>query len=314
MLQMVGVLILTLGIPQVFSSIDEGGHVNNRALVAGYVVMRVAMVVQWLRAAGHDPDRRSACMAYASAITAAQVGWIAVAIADKSVGVTFLLFAVMIGIELSGLVLAEKKMGGTPWHAHHIVERNGLLTIIALGEGVVGTVASLSAGGGRPGLDDRRRLGGRGRNGLTFGMWWIYFVVPAAALLHAHRDRSFGFGYLHIVVFGCIVATGAGLHAAASYIEHRSRLGSVATASAVALPVGVYVGVVFGIYLLLARTWNAGYALLMSASWLMPAGAVWLATAGVSTAACLLVVTAAPAAIVVGFELSGHRHPASSLR
>ncbi len=36
-------------------------------------------------------------------------------------------------------------MGGTPWHAHHIAERNGLLTIIALGEGVVGTVASLSA-------------------------------------------------------------------------------------------------------------------------------------------------------------------------
>ena len=36
-------------------------------------------------------------------------------------------------------------MGGTPWHAHHIAERYGLLAIIALGEGVVGTVASLAA-------------------------------------------------------------------------------------------------------------------------------------------------------------------------
>ena len=36
-------------------------------------------------------------------------------------------------------------MGGTPWHAHHIAERYALLAIIALGEGVVGTVASLSA-------------------------------------------------------------------------------------------------------------------------------------------------------------------------
>jgi low temperature requirement protein LtrA len=72
MRQMVGVLILTLGIPQVFSSIAAGEHVNNRALVAGYVVMRTAMVIQWLRAARQDPDRRSACLSYAVAITVAQ--------------------------------------------------------------------------------------------------------------------------------------------------------------------------------------------------------------------------------------------------
>jgi low temperature requirement protein LtrA len=38
MLQMVGVLVLTLGIPRVFSSIAGGERVNNRVLVAGYVV------------------------------------------------------------------------------------------------------------------------------------------------------------------------------------------------------------------------------------------------------------------------------------
>ena len=38
--------------------------------------------------------------------------------------------------------------------------------------------------------------------GLTFGMWWVYFVVPAADLLHAHRERSFRYGYLHYVVIG----------------------------------------------------------------------------------------------------------------
>jgi|GEM_PF-5180270 len=64
---------------------------------------------------------------------------------NSSVAVTLVLFAVMIAIEVSGPLLAEKRMGGTPWHAYHIAERNGLLTIIALGEGVVGTVASLSA-------------------------------------------------------------------------------------------------------------------------------------------------------------------------
>ena len=71
MLQMVGVLVLALGIPQVFSSIAEGRHVDNRALVAGYVVMRVAMVIQWLRAASQDPGRKAACLTYATAITVA---------------------------------------------------------------------------------------------------------------------------------------------------------------------------------------------------------------------------------------------------
>lgn len=42
---------------------------------------------------------------------------------------------VLIGIETLGPLLAETRRGGTPWHAHHIAERYGLLTIIALGEG-----------------------------------------------------------------------------------------------------------------------------------------------------------------------------------
>jgi low temperature requirement protein LtrA len=33
-------------------------------------------------------------------------------------------------IEVAGPVIAERRKGGTPWHAHHIAERYGLLTII----------------------------------------------------------------------------------------------------------------------------------------------------------------------------------------
>ena len=308
MLQMVGVLVLALGIPQVFTSIASGEHLNNRVLVAGYVVMRIAMVIQWLRAAKQDPDRRSACLAYAIAITVAQVGWIALAVANNTERVTFILIAVMIGVELTGPLLAEKRMGGTPWHAHHIVERNGLLTIIALGEGVVGTVASLSAVVAEQGWTTDAMLVAVAGTGLTFGMWWVYFVVPAADLLHAHRDRSFGYGYSHIVLFGSIVATGAGLHAAAYFIQHRSELSSTATVAAVAAPVGAYIVVVFGTYLLLVRTWDAFYAIDVLIGLVTLGLAVGLATAGVSMAVCLLVVMAAPAAIVASFELFGHRH------
>ena len=43
MLQMVGVIILALGFPAMFASIAEGHHVDNRVMVAGYVVMRIAL-------------------------------------------------------------------------------------------------------------------------------------------------------------------------------------------------------------------------------------------------------------------------------
>ncbi len=58
MVQMVGVLILALGLPRFFASIEHGDHVDNAVLVAGYVVMRIALVAQWLRAARQDPEHR----------------------------------------------------------------------------------------------------------------------------------------------------------------------------------------------------------------------------------------------------------------
>jgi low temperature requirement protein LtrA len=275
--------------------------------------MRVAMVIQWLRAAAQDPGRKSACLTYAATITVAQVGWIAIAIFNSSVGVTFVLFAVMVAIEVSGPLIAEKRKGGTPWHAHHIAERNSLLTIIALGEGVVGTVASLSAMVAEHGWTVNAALVAIAGTGLTFGMWWVYFVVPAAHLLHAHRDRSFGYGYLHIAVFGSIVATGAGLHAAADVIQHHSVLDPVATVLAVSVPVAVYVAAVYGTYQLLTRAWDGFYTVIVLITLVVLGGAVALASAGLPVPVCLLVVMAAPAVVVVGYESLGHRRTNAAL-
>ena len=99
--------------------------------------------------------------------------------------------------------------------------------------------------------------------GLTFGMWWVYFIVPQSRLLHARRELSFRFGYLHLVVFGAIVATGAGLHAAAYYIEHHSKLGSVGTVLSVAIPVAIYIVAVYLLYAWLVQTRDAFHLLLV---------------------------------------------------
>jgi low temperature requirement protein LtrA len=47
MVQMVGVIVLALGLEQMFASIDHGTTLDNSVMVAGYVVMRVSMVYLW---------------------------------------------------------------------------------------------------------------------------------------------------------------------------------------------------------------------------------------------------------------------------
>ena len=120
MLQMVGVIILALGIPRMFLSVDRGGSFDNGVMVMGYVIMRLAMVMQWLRAASQDPPRRKACMVYVKTIIIAQLGWTAMVFVNLSPLYTVIAMILLTVVEFAGPALAQTKFGGTPWHAHHI--------------------------------------------------------------------------------------------------------------------------------------------------------------------------------------------------
>ncbi|OBH08915.1 hypothetical protein A9X04_22645 [Mycobacterium sp. E3247] len=307
MLQMVGVVVLTMGIPPMYSSIVQGRHVDNRVLVAGYVVTRIGMVLQWLRAARQDRARRRACLTYAITISAAQCGWVASIFLHISIPSTMAIYVALMFVETLGPWIAENRCGGTPWHADHIAERYGLLTIIALGEGVLGTVASLTAVVAVQGWTVDAVLVALAGTGLTFGMWWVYFVLPPGAILHAHRDRAPAFGYGHIVIFGTVVATGAGLNAAAYFLDHRSKLDSAQTVLAVGAPVGLYIVAIFALYAYLVRGLDVVFAAVLLFVAILLAAAVLLASSGMAMGLCLLVVTTAPIAVVIGFEIVGYR-------
>lgn len=307
MVQMIGVLVLALGLPEVFASIDGGDHVNNVLVVVGYVVMRIAMVAQWLRAARGDAARRKVLLAYAGCIAVAQVGWIALGIADVSLGAFGLFAAVLYLIELGGPVVAEGRLGRTAWHPHHIAERYGLLTIITLGEVILGTVASVSAVVEVQGWSAEAILVVVSGIGLTFGLWWAYFVLPAGALLARHRSRSWGWGYGHLVLFASVAAVGSGLHVAAYVVEDHARIDAPAAVMTVAVPVLVFCLVLFSLHsFLLGRFARYQIVPLLGAVVLLIL-AVVLATIEVPLGLCLLVVTAAPAVIVIAFEAGGHR-------
>jgi len=145
LVQMIGVLVLATGLSGMFASIELGRRLDNSVMVLGYVIIRVALVSQWLRAARQDPARRRACLTYAIGISIAQVGWVLLIVARFSGVATMILGSVLALMEFAVPVFAERKDGGTPWHAGHIAERYSLFVLIGLGEGIVGTVAALSA-------------------------------------------------------------------------------------------------------------------------------------------------------------------------
>ena len=108
MVQMIGVVVLALGLPEMFHSLVEGDRVHNEVMVAGYVVMRLAMLVQWLRAARQAPEYRATCMAYVWTLVITQIGWIILAVAPVSVPVFFVAGALLGVAEMAGPWLAER--------------------------------------------------------------------------------------------------------------------------------------------------------------------------------------------------------------
>ena len=313
MVQMVGVLVLALGLPPMFESIAHGDHVDNGVMVLGYVIMRVGLIALWLRVVRHDLARRRCAATYAITLLIAQIGWIGLLLAEVSIGVMFSIAAVLILIEVSGPVIAEHRFGVTPWHAHHIAERYGLLTIITLGEVILGTVAAINAVVHTDGWTVETALVGLAGVGLAFGMWWMYFVIPSGELLHRFRRRSFGWGYGHLFLFAALAATGAGLHVSALFLEHEARISELAVVLTTAVPLAAYVICLYALYSVLAREIDPFHLWLVGGTAVVIAAAIIMAAAGTPVAACLLVLTLAPAVTVVGYEFVGHRHRAEML-
>ncbi|GAC70572.1 low temperature requirement protein A [Gordonia soli] len=313
LVQMVGVAIIALGMPPIFSSLAHGDHVDNRVLVLGYIVMRIGMVTQWARVAFQSAEHRRAALIYLSATLIAQVGWVAVLIADMSFVPTVFAMLACVVIEMSGPFIAETTTGGTPWHPHHIAERYALLTIITLGEGVVGTVAVLEALIGTQGWTVETAVLGLAAMAVTFAMWWMYFIVPTGDALHARRRRSFPWGYGHIIIFIAAAGVGAGLHVAALYIEHEAHIGPGIVVATFAIPLGVYCLGMLTIYDYLLDFDPITLALGLATVVLLGVS-VWLAAAGVSVVVALLVAILAPVVIVVSDELVGAGRRETALR
>lgn len=314
MVQMVGVIVLAIGLPAMFASLEHGHVFDNVVMVFGYVIMRVAMLFNWLRAYIGCPDRRRGIRVYIGTLVVAQIGWVLLALGHVGVHAALLCAMGLMLVEVAGPAVGER-LSPTPWHAHHVAERYSLLAIIALGEGVIGTVAALSASTDGTGTHwgTESVLMVVSGIGVTFALWWVYFGVPFAELLHAHRERSFGFGYLHLPLFAAIAGVGAGLHVASNYIDGDAHIPEHTAVTALLAPVGLFIVMVYLLYFQMARQIDWSHALEFVVGMGLLAAAAICSRHGVSIGTCLLLVMLAPATIAFGYEVIGHRFVARAV-
>ena len=108
MLQMVGAVVLALGLQEMFTSVDHRESLHNGVMVGGYVVMRLGMLLLWARAARHDRARRRITQPYIAANTVSQIGWVLLFFARLPVTASLIVATALLLLELAGPFIAER--------------------------------------------------------------------------------------------------------------------------------------------------------------------------------------------------------------
>lgn len=256
LLQMAGVLVLAEGVPAAF---DDQNFV---APTVGYVIMRAAMLVQWVRAARGDPARSRTTWPYVWGSAALQIGWLLRLLLPPGLGLLGLV--ALAAAELALPWWAEHR-GGTTWHPHHIAERYGLFTIIVLGECVLASATAI-APAVHAGVTLDLVLVAAGGLVMVFAAWWLYFLKHAGEGLARRRHHSFWWGYGHYGVFASLAAVGAGLEVAAESLAHHVNASGTLIAGALALSLSVFMMLVWALHAPLSTAPASGLPVVTAAS------------------------------------------------
>jgi low temperature requirement protein LtrA len=323
--QMIGVVILTFGLPVSFEAAEAGRSPNNALMVVGYVVMRVPLVGLWLFAARQDHAHRPIDIAYAVTISVAQAGWVLTAIVSPPLIASVALLAALAIGEMAAPVILERRLGNAPWNAGHIAERFSLLTLITLGEVVAATTSAVTALTEEHGWSLAAAVIASSGLVLAAGLWWAYFLIPSRTILERRPERVWIWRYAHLPMFGAIAAVGAGLRVAASAVSEGTPP-LIDVTAALVLPVAAVLVMIFATWSVLMRSFDLTHAplLIISSVPLVAAMVVALTSSHkhldltksstvVAMVSVIALVALSVVIEVVGHELVGYRHTVDAL-
>ncbi|MGB7087772.1 MAG: low temperature requirement protein A [Phormidesmis sp.] len=204
-LQMLAIAALAVNIHHAWGESSLGFAIS-------YIVSRVLLIVEYLRAAKHIPQARALIYPMTMGFTVGAALWI-VSLWLPVPG-RFWLWAAGLLVDFATPLLAANAQRQLPPHAEHLPERFGLFTIIVLGEAVIAVVNGVSEMSWTP-------------NGVlsavlsfvvAFSLWWLYFENSLGKAIEKARNTGrllilqvWLYGHLPLVI---------GLAAAGIGVEH----------------------------------------------------------------------------------------------
>jgi low temperature requirement protein LtrA len=202
--QMAGVLALTVTVPAAF-------HGELFPFAACYFLMRIPLVLKWVRAARADSGEPGYAVRYVLGLSACQLVWLTLLVLP-ALQRPLAVLAIMV-LELAVPSFALGATTGPVFHVRHISERFGLFTLIVLGESIFAATTALKES---LKLEATAPMVVIGVSTLlsAFCLWWLYFDLVDGRAVALLRSRAVWWGHGHLLTFSAIGAVGAGAQVA----------------------------------------------------------------------------------------------------
>ncbi|MDP9407523.1 MAG: low temperature requirement protein A [Actinomycetota bacterium] len=218
------------GVVGMAASVTEVSGPTGRWFALGYTLVRLGLVLGYLRAWRHVPEARPSILPYLAGHALGGAIWLVSVFVP--VPARFVLWGVGLVVDLATPALAARTRGGVPLHVEHLPERFALFMILVLGESVAGVATGLHDGGWAPLVVVSAALAFL----VTATAWWLYFDFSGGAakrrLLEEEDETKGGvhdlylYAHLPIVIGLAGLAVGlehAVLHGADPHLEPGAR-------------------------------------------------------------------------------------------
>jgi low temperature requirement protein LtrA len=254
------VLLGMAGVVAMAASADKLDASTSRWFALAYILLRVVLIVGYLRAWRALPDARRTIRPYLLAHCAGAAFWlISLAVPTPA---RYVLWGVGVGVavDLAGPTLAARIKDGIPLHMEHLPERFGLFVILVLGESVAAAVTGIHDGGWKPGVVTTAVFAFL----VVAALWWSYFDlsggVAKRSLLQQGQDQTHQgvhdfYVYAHLPIAVSLAAVAVGLeHAIVHGAEDHLSPG---TRTVLGIGLAGYLAAAALIQVVLAGQWRA---------------------------------------------------------
>lgn len=221
-------LAQVLAVAVLAAAIHNAVGSGSATFALAYSVVRLVLVLEYLRAGIHVEAARPLIRRYTTGFTVALAIWVASTLVGEPA--RYVLWAAAMVIDLGTALSARRYQSLLPPQPQHLPERFGLFVVIVLGESIASIVRGLSDADVTP-LTLASAAAGVV---LAFGIWWLYFENLEESVVLRTQVAGQVWVYSHLLLLIAVAAVGVGievgiLHSRLSEAERWLIGGSVAS-------------------------------------------------------------------------------------